>query len=166
MITYRMLTGAEIERVVHPLGLVAKEGAWYLVFDANGKVLFRRAEELTNLRWMEDIFPYPKDFDLETFWQAVCAQVEASSEGFRVLVQVDPAALPRLRHSSGTIHISANGAQDGRGWMRLALSFESFEAARRDLLAWGGAVEVLEPVALRLSLADYARQILARYTED
>jgi predicted DNA-binding transcriptional regulator YafY len=45
----------------------------------------------------------------------------------------------------------------------MTLHFESFEAARTQLLSFGGAVEVLEPLALRTSLADYAHQIQKIY---
>jgi predicted DNA-binding transcriptional regulator YafY len=159
-----MLTGAGIERVVHPLGLVAGE-AWYLVFEADGKVGHRRAEELANAEWLEDSFPYPRDFDLGAFWRGVCAQAGIRSERFQTLVQIDRAALPLIQHAFGSQAQSLSDQQDGGDRPRLALSFESFEAARRDLLGWGGAVEVLEPESLRLSLADYASQILARYGE-
>ncbi|MBN1584095.1 MAG: WYL domain-containing protein [Anaerolineae bacterium] len=48
--------------------------------------------------------------------------------------------------------------------MTLELPFESLEAARAQLLSFGGAVEVVEPEPLRLSIIDYANQILERYT--
>jgi predicted DNA-binding transcriptional regulator YafY len=43
------------------------------------------------------------------------------------------------------------------------MSFVEFESAQARLLAWGGATEVLDPEALRLSLQDYAAQIAQRY---
>ena len=45
----------------------------------------------------------------------------------------------------------------------LELPFGSLEDARARILPWGGATRVLSPVALRESLADYARQTAARY---
>ena len=36
----------------------------------------------------------------------------------------------------------------------------------RRLLALGGAVEVMEPLPLRRAMADYGRQIVARYSGD
>jgi predicted DNA-binding transcriptional regulator YafY len=164
-ITYRILTGAEIERVVNPLGLVAKEGAWYLVFEANGKVGHRRAEDLANAEWLEATFPYPQSFDLVAYWQEVCARAGTRQERFQTMLLVDQAALPVIRYVLRSPDLYMSDQQDGGGLVHLELSFESFEAARRVLLSLGGAVEVLEPEALRLSLADYARQILARYAE-
>jgi len=49
------------------------------------------------------------------------------------------------------------------GWITLTLSFERLEDARERILSLGGAVEVLEPEALRQSVADFAAQIVALY---
>jgi len=45
------------------------------------------------------------------------------------------------------------------------LSFESFEAARDRILGFGRGVEVLEPVALRKSVLDFAEQIISLYQD-
>jgi hypothetical protein len=45
------------------------------------------------------------------------------------------------------------------------LVFESLEQARGRLLSLGRSVEVLEPMALRMSLLDYAQQIVFFYEE-
>jgi predicted DNA-binding transcriptional regulator YafY len=45
----------------------------------------------------------------------------------------------------------------------MSLWFTSFEEARGRLLGYGRALEVVEPLALRLSVADYARQIVDVY---
>jgi predicted DNA-binding transcriptional regulator YafY len=58
----------------------------------------------------------------------------------------------------------ADDVIDAEGWKHLTLSFESLDEARRRLLGFGGAVEVLRPLALRCSMKDYATQILNRYT--
>jgi predicted DNA-binding transcriptional regulator YafY len=52
---------------------------------------------------------------------------------------------------------------DKNGWQTLTLTFESLEAARARILGYGGAVEVLEPLALRRSVMDFAAQTLSRY---
>jgi hypothetical protein len=40
------------------------------------------------------------------------------------------------------------------------------EDARSRILGWGRAVEVLEPPASRLSIADYAAQVVALYSSE
>ena len=48
-------------------------------------------------------------------------------------------------------------------WAELEFGFSFFEEARREILALGGAVEVLSPEPLRLSIMDFAEQIQSRY---
>jgi predicted DNA-binding transcriptional regulator YafY len=49
------------------------------------------------------------------------------------------------------------------GWKEVGIQFESFFRARECILNFGRAAEVLEPEALRLSVIDFARQILSVY---
>jgi len=53
---------------------------------------------------------------------------------------------------------------DDEGWITLTLPFERLEDARERILGFGRAVEVLEPVALRKSVLDFAAQVVALYT--
>ena len=73
------------------------------------------------------------------------------------------AALPLYLGDSGRPHWGEVGPPDTAGWVQLTLMFDSFYAARARLLGLGGDVEVLEPAALRLSLVDFAEQIVARH---
>ena len=68
-------------------------------------------------------------------------------------------------HFGERIHtaIAQAGSPDTEGWIVLELRFESLWAARDRILAFGRAAEVLEPRALRLSVLDYARQIVDLY---
>jgi predicted DNA-binding transcriptional regulator YafY len=56
-------------------------------------------------------------------------------------------------------------AQDGQGRVIYEIRFGSLEEARTRLLRLGGAVEVVDPIALRYSLKDYAQQIIAVYSD-
>jgi predicted DNA-binding transcriptional regulator YafY len=53
--------------------------------------------------------------------------------------------------------------QDINPWQEITLEYESFEEARRMVLSFGGAIEVLEPLALRLSVEDFSKQTLKIY---
>lgn len=48
-------------------------------------------------------------------------------------------------------------------WSHVELFFASFEEARSKLLSFGGAVKVIEPLALKCSILDYAEQIQKLY---
>jgi predicted DNA-binding transcriptional regulator YafY len=172
-IVYRPIFATEIERVVAPYGLVAKAGVWYLVYAGNGayagegRVQARRVSDLLDARISDEPFERPRDFDLAAFWEAWCAEYEAYLSDFTAIVRVAPGFVPQLSWYFGSsIHakIAHAGPPDADGWIRLALSFRSFEAARDRILSFGRGVEVLEPRALRRSVLDFAEQIVALYT--
>jgi len=71
--------------------------------------------------------------------------------------------LPALEGALGR-HIRRTGdSGQGSRFIDVEMAFDSFEHARAALLAYGGAVEVIEPDALRLSIADFARRIVNTY---
>jgi predicted DNA-binding transcriptional regulator YafY len=80
-------------------------------------------------------------------------------------VRVSPALLPYLASEYGGQSglLMQASSPDAEGWITLDLPFESLAVARTRLLGLGRAVEVLEPEALRLSVLDFAGQIIQRY---
>lgn len=167
-VTYRPLPTVTIEQLVEPYGLVAKAGVWYLVCARAGKVSVHRVSELLDTRLSDETFQRPAGFVLPAFWKAWCGQREQSQVNYPVTVRVAPDFLPWLPMYFGDsirARIAQAGPPDAAGWVTLELSFESLEAARDRILGLGRGVEVLKPLALRLSILDYARQIVALYTD-
>lgn len=163
-ISYRMPFGVTVEDLqVDPYGLVAKAGAWYLVSARAGYPVVYRVSNLLNASLCEETFARPAAFDLAAFWQAWCAGYEQERISFAAVVRVAPQMLPLLRLYFTQVETPGEPGPDG--WVTMTLRFESFEYARGHLLAAGRAVEVLEPEALRCSLADFARQIVDFYHE-
>jgi predicted DNA-binding transcriptional regulator YafY len=66
-ITYRLQFGAEVERVVSPLGLVAKTNVWYLVAGWNGGLRVYRVASITQAQVLDKAAARPPDFDLAAF---------------------------------------------------------------------------------------------------
>jgi predicted DNA-binding transcriptional regulator YafY len=163
-IGYRFFQGiTDIERVVEPYGLVAKAGVWYLVYAGSGRIHHRRVIDINDVLPLDEHFVRPPDFDLEAYWKAARAEIEAEFNQFKVVLRVSPSIiswLPRLLKRT----IPTDGTPDADGWTRMELYFDRFETARQELLALGGGVEVLEPEALRQNMRDFAEQILRVYT--
>lgn len=165
LLRYRPPFSLEIERRVAPYSLVAKAGAWYLVFAGGGRVRVQAVAELLGARMLAEPFERPADFDLAAFWEAWCARRAVARFEYAVAVRVAPTAWPDLPHylGGGVPLPAAPPAPDAEGWLPLALRFSSLETARSRLLGLGGAVEVLAPEPLRFSLLDHARQIIKVY---
>ena len=170
-ISYQLEFGARMEWIIAPYGLVAKAAVWYLVGARPDQVQVYRVSRIQEAALLDEGFERPAAFDLETFWQAWCAGYEESTRPtYPVRARVARALLPYLPHFFGEAirtAIDAAGAapeaDPESGWLTLDLPFQSLETARDRLLDFGGAVEVLEPLALRRSLIDYAEQIAAVY---
>ena len=165
---------SEVEVEVLPYALVSKGGMWHLVYGtpdsppgsdgATPRVM--RVADLTGVRVLPVRFTRPDDFDLPAFWRRWCAAHEAEQAVYRVRVRVAPELLGVWGRTSARDTPEDATEPDADGWPILTLVFGSLEAARSRLLAYGGAVEVLAPRALRLSMEDHARQITLRYARE
>ncbi len=162
-IRYRLWNGPEISLSVHPLGLAARAGRWYLVYETQEKIRAQAVNELLGVERLDEPFNYPAGFNLAEYWRQSRAVIERGRAAYPVLVRIQPEARRELARRLGAGALAELAPADGDGWARICAGFESLEAARGVLLALGGSVEVLEPLALRLSLEDYTRQILRRY---
>ena len=168
-INYRDDFNTVSELVVAPYGLVAKASVWYLVFSFEGHIRARRVARIASATLLPQSFGRPADFDLSTFWQKWCADYENDRPHYEVHVLVSPSLARRLPQIlGGNQHdiLNTPPAMQRDDWQVITLTFENLENARTRILGFGGAIEVLEPLALRRSVADYAHQIQALYALD
>lgn len=167
-VRYRMSFGAVSERIVDPLGLTAKGDQWHLVFGWQSALRVVPVEKVLEAEPLNDPALRPADFDLKEFWAQWVAIVESNRPEYMVVLLAEPHALNMVAHTLG---VSASELfaraepPDDEGRARVTVVFSSFAQARTNLLGWGHAVEVVAPRALRLSVADYAAQIVALYAD-
>lgn len=165
-ITYRLPFEAQAEWLVEPYGLVAKAGAWYLVCARKSSVRTLRVSSVVEARVTDEASERPPDFCLADYWRLWCERVKENQASYPVVARVAPQLVPWLSQLFGdsvSDEVARAGAPDEEGWLILTLPFETLDEARRRILGFGRAVEVLEPQALRESVADFARQILDLY---
>jgi len=165
-IRYRSLSGVPVERQVEPYGLVAKAGAWYLVYAIQARLRVLQVSDLQDARVVAAGFTRLADFDLTAFWDTWCAEHERRQLAFTATLLTTERLAPHLARGHSALPPDAPQATSyptRPGWQVLRLAYPSFEDARRSLLGYGRAVEVLEPLALRRSLLDYAEQIIDLY---
>ena len=156
----------QLEHVVIPLGLVAKEGVWHVACGCEGRMQVFRVAHLTSVDVLDETFERPSGFDLVAFWEEWCDAVERGRASFNVTVRLAPQMLEHLPQYLGRrVKVAQVTPEypDPAGWQTLCLTFETLNEARERLLALGGMVEVLEPPELRWSIADYAEQIAKLY---
>lgn len=147
------------------LGLVTFGEEWYVVYEANGKINARPVASLVNPVLTEKNYSRPDAFDLAACWQNLKKTI--FSGGYEIVVDawVHKRVFHRLQSRMKPVEPAEEMA--GReGWRRCRLSFMGMDAVRRELLPLGSAVEVLAPEEARLTLLDFASQIVEMYQPD
>ena len=167
--TFLRAGGNRSERRIAPYGLVAKATTWYVVWCGDDdRLRVDRVSRVDDAMILRDTFVRPTGFSLADFWSAWCRKQEAGEPWLCVTARVSGAALRELERSAALCPEPAPGASRPHDPLRphgIRMRFATVLEARSHLLAFGGSVEVLEPLALRLSLADFAGQALAVYVE-
>jgi predicted DNA-binding transcriptional regulator YafY len=167
-LTYHTFMGTSLTRTVAPYGLVAKHSRWQLVCERAGHLRVVPVAQVVAADLLAEAFTRPPDFDLAAFWQDWRSSWEASAPRYLATVRASPALLDVLPVYFGwraAELLDSAGPPDADGWRTLTLPFESLDAARERILGLGCAVEVLAPEPLRLTVQDYARQIVRLYGE-
>jgi predicted DNA-binding transcriptional regulator YafY len=152
-----------VEQTLAPFGLVAKSNTWYLVAGGADHIRVLRVSKILEAQMLEETFEYPEDFHLPTFWKNWCEDFKKKQFVFSATVKISPELmeqLPRFFGEHTASILTQAGAPDQSGRVTLTLPFDSFESARARLLSWGSAVEALEPLSLRMSVLDFAQQII------
>ncbi len=156
--------GGKKVRVIEPLGLVLKAGAWYVVARRNGRHAIYRVERIHAIRILRRRKVDRRSFRLARVWQQEVQRFEASLRRGRATVRISEAAMWRINSLGADAVETIRAAEpDARGWRTAAIWIESLPHAARLLLGFGTDIEVLSPEALRRELAVRARQIVSLY---
>ena len=169
-VTYRSVLGARggpLEARINPYGLVAKDGEWYLVGQREKQLFVLALNRLLEAKIEQTTFMYPDDFSLNMFWSAWIASQKASQPIFNATVEISVDLIPYLANFYAGRFEKADSQKKSEKINRVTikLSFSSFEEARGAILKLGGGIKVITPKALRLSVVDFARQVVSIYRD-
>lgn len=157
----------EVTRTVAPLGLVLKNGVWYLVARAGDDERTYRVDRVRAAAATGAHFARNDGFDLAAFWAQRAAEFERGLLAETVTVRLSPAGLRLLRMCVEPVAYRAAadsaGPPDADGWVTVALPSESVRVAYTQLLALGPEAEIVAPPELRALVADAAERTAARY---
>lgn len=157
---------AEVQRIVHPLGLVLKAGVWYLVATSEGKPRTYRISNILDAEVLEKASTRPKRFDLPAYWGESIRRFEADLYTGHAVVQATPQGVKQLRQLSSAVakalaaQLSQKPAIEA---LRLKIPIESLEHASYQLLRMAPDVQVLSPVALRRAIMQRLKAIQTCY---
>lgn len=157
---------AEKSRVVEPLGLVLKGGAWYLVAQEEGAPRSFRVLRIRDLEVLETGFERPKAFDLARYWQAATQELEAELHPTPARLRLSPLGIKLLQSvlpPSLRAAIKLSAKADRQGWHMAEVPLGQDWQAVSDLLRLGAEAEVITPLALRRKMKRLTQEMAALY---
>ena len=157
-----------VERRVDPLGLVLKNGVWYLVGRVGEDIRTYRVSRIASLAVLEESFVPPPGFDLQAHWRANEAAFEDTLYRGHAHVRLSPLGMRRaayLTRARARAVAESASAPDADGWCEARLPFESLREGVGTLAALGAEVEVLGPPDLRAAMAEVAAAMARMYAD-
>lgn len=155
---YARGAGAAAERVVDPLGLVAKGSTWYLYAATKRGFRTFRVSRITGARVLDEPYQRPAGFDLGKAWRASTENFEREWTRYPAVLRLTPAAAERVK----SWIVVEPQAKDTNLWRA---EFECEDQAVFISLGLGASAEVIEPAALRERLRAEATK-MARQLSD
>nr|WP_283251092.1 YafY family protein [Rhabdothermincola salaria] len=158
---YVARSGDATTRRVHPLGLAAKRGVWYLVADTEAGSRTFRVDRVTSVDPTGEPVVRPDDFDLDAAWASVTAEVVARWSSVTARGLADPERLEIMRMVLGARLRIGPTTSDGRVQVEVEGGHPYGMAA--ELAGWGATLEIVEPAEMRDHLARIGAELVAAY---
>ncbi|MGH2602095.1 MAG: helix-turn-helix transcriptional regulator, partial [Dehalococcoidia bacterium] len=133
------------ERMIDPLGLVAKGRLWYLIGAVRGEPRTYRISRVQDATVLDEPSVRPPGFDLATYWRQSSASFVANLPRYPITVRAAPAILPRLEDPGWYARVEESSTPDEDGWVPARVICHTEEEACRFALGFGPWIEVLEP---------------------
>ncbi|SFP68152.1 helix-turn-helix transcriptional regulator [Salibacterium halotolerans] len=166
-IEYQRVDGETNERVVKPLGLVAKGSRWYFIASKeNDDIRNYRASRIRSATPIEETFERPKDFNLAQYWESSTKAFIENLPRYEVWVDVAPSILTWLKFSGRFVQIVEVESRGQEGWIPVKLSFETEDEAKGYILGFADQIKVIEPKGLHDKILKMAEAAVAFYKHE
>lgn len=157
---YERAFGEAGERLVDPLGLVARGSVWYLVASRNEELRTYRVSRIREAVLDEQESATPGDFDLAAYWESSTQEFRERLPRYYATFLVAPTVMRWARYRGWRLEEEC--AVDNR--VRIRVRFDAEEEGVQFALSFGAEAEVIEPQELRGKVCEAARATLERYT--
>ena len=154
-----------VERIVYPLGIVAKRNVWYLIAQSSGDLRTYRISRLIGACMLEETFERPDDFDLERFWEQSTQQFKNNLPRYPARLRVHRKLHARIGQERYAKILRTEEAGDGSEWSELDMEFQTLNSACEIILSYGALVEVLAPEELRTKVVLEVQATAAVYAK-
>lgn len=158
---YESGIGEAGERIVDPLGLVARGSVWYLVALKADQPRTYRVSRIRDAVLDEQESVRPDDFDLAAYWETSTAEFRERLPRYHVTFLVAREVMRWVRYRGWRLEEE----QEEGDRVRIRIRFDAEEEGLQFALAFGADVEVIEPPELRNKVLEAVRAIAERYLQ-
>lgn len=157
-------------RVLSPLGLVDKDGVWYLLAVPEGtdrgdrdeaEVRTYRMDRVAALEVTDETAVRPEGFDLAAEWRRVVDFVEDRRSRVRATLRIERRHLWVLRDHFGR-HLEVTDDQDAER-ITVTVAAHMARSIAEQVAGWGAMIEVVDPPEVRAELARIGAELVAAY---
>jgi predicted DNA-binding transcriptional regulator YafY len=149
------------ERVVEPLGVVAKGTTWYLAALSGGELRTYRVSRMNRANVLAEAAVRPKGFDLRTWWERSAAEFREKLPRYYATYLAAPGVVRWAKYKGWRLEETQ---PHGNG-VRLRIRFDAEEEALQFALSFGPDIEVLEPAVLREKVREAAEATARLYAQ-
>ena len=152
-----------VERLLSPMGLVAKGSVWYLVASVDESVRSYRVSRISQADILDEPAPIPSDFKLAEYWENSASTFKSNVPNYLATFWVSPSVLLRLRFAGRFARVNETEETDARGWKKVHVGFDVEEMACEYAVSFGPNLEVIEPPLLREKVIAMTKATLEFY---
>ena len=150
------------ERIVEPLGLVAKGNVWYLVAQTPAGLRTFRVSRIEEATLLDKPCERPEDFDLPTYWKLSTERFKEERPRYYATLRMEPNAAKQINTWRITSPLENAERSDPEGWITLQVQFDHEEEARFVVLGFGPRIDVIEPASLRNRVVKDVTEMIER----
>ncbi|MGP4040137.1 helix-turn-helix transcriptional regulator [Gracilibacillus sp. D59] len=159
-IFYEKADGNKVERLIEPLGLVAKGNRWYLVASRDGELRNYRASRIHSAKMEMGRFERPANFHLATYWEQSKDNFIRNLPAYDVDVEIAPSIINRITFTSKFVQVMNKESANEQGWLPAILRFNDRQEAIEYILGFGDQIKIVSPVHLIDEVVSLAKRAI------
>ncbi|MEI3612733.1 helix-turn-helix transcriptional regulator [Pseudogracilibacillus sp. SO30301A] len=164
-IFYEQADGEQKERLIEPLGLVAKGNKWYLVAVRNEELRNYRVSRIQNAKVEDETFKRPLHFNLATYWEQSKVEFVQNLPKYDVQVEIHTEIINRINFTGKFVKVIKTENPTG-DWIPATLRFNDKQEAIEFILGFANKIKVISPKNLPDKVVSLAMSVIDFYNNE
>jgi predicted DNA-binding transcriptional regulator YafY len=150
---------------IAPYTLVTSNQRWYLIGARKDFIRVYPLPGLMDVVLLETSFTRPADYQPSEIWRAWQDTRRRHTGIYPVTLKIRRDLLTPIQQIRSWPIMTLESDLEQDDWALVQIDFDSLPQARMEILGMGSAALVIEPMALKLSINDYANEIIDKYKQ-